>query len=358
MIMNLKTKNLERIRRFKMSYKKLFLVVVLLFAVSSLEIQAGGRDRVGTAGASELLIPIGARGTALGGSFITSASGVEALFWNPAGVSGSDATDVMFSHLSYIADIGVSAFAINTTFGEIGTFGFSLRTLSFGDIPWTDEYSPDISNVTFSPTYTTVGITYSKALSDRIRAGLTLNLINETIANASASGFGFDVGIQYFGLAGVRGLKLGLVVKNIGTSMKFDGGGLYRPVHEDDSENSGAVLRKIDAAEFELPSYFEIGLGYDLALREDTKLSLATSFQNNNFSSDLFKLSAECMFMDLLFVRGSYEMPADDDEYLYGPAFGAGLHYNAGGLDMTLDYAYRVSKVFDGNHVITIKLGF
>jgi hypothetical protein len=66
------------------------------------------------------------------------------------------------------------------------------------------------------------------------------------------------------------------------------------------------------------------------------------------------------MFMDLLFLRGSYEIPADDadGEYLYGPAFGAGLHYNAGGLDMTLDYAYRVAKVFDGNHVITIKLGF
>jgi len=358
--MKLKTKNLERIRRFKMSYKKLFLVLVLLFAVSSLEIQAGGRDRAGTAGAQELLIPIGARGTALGGSFITSASGIDALFWNPAGISGSSATEAMFSHLSYIADIGVSAFALTTTFEGVGTFGFSLRALSFGDIPWTDEYNPDISSNTFSPTYTTLGISYATTLSDRIKAGITFNLINETIGSVSASGLGFDVGLQYFGLAGVRGLKLGLVVKNIGTQMKFSGGGLFRPVIGVDSENSMSSLRMIDAAEFELPSFFEIGLGYELALQEDTKLNFATSFQNHNFSSDLFKLSAEAEFLNLLFVRGSYEMAADDadGEYLYGPAFGAGVHYNAGGLDMSLDYAYRVTKVFDGNHVITIKLGF
>ena len=357
--MNLKTKNLERIRRIKMSYKKLFLVLILLFAVSSLEILAGGKDRAGTSGAQELLIPVGARGTALGGSFITSASGIDALFWNPAGISGTNlGAEAMFSHLSYIADIGHSAFGVTGTFGEIGTFGFSLRTLSFGEIPWTDEYNTDISNITFSPTFTTLGITYAKALSDRVRAGITFNFVNETIANVSASAFAFDVGIQYFGLAGINGLKLGLVVKNLGGNIKFDGGGLFRVVRPIDTENPTTTLNMLDAAQAELPSLFEIGLGYDLALQEYHKLSFATSFQNNNFSADQYKLSIEYMFQNLLFLRGSFETVADDDEYLYGPAFGAGVHYNAGGLDISVDYAYRVLKVFDGNHVVTIKLGF
>ena len=343
-----------------MSYKKLFFVLVLLLTVSSLEILAGGRDRVGTAGAQELLIPIGARGTALGGSFITSASGIDALFWNPAGVSGTNASsEAMFSHLSYIADIGLSAFGITATFGEIGTFGFSLKSLSFGDIPVTTEFNPDISNNTFSPSFTTVGITYSKALSDRVRTGITFNFINETIDAVSASGFAFDVGIQYFGLAGVNGLKLGLTVKNMGTQMKFDGGGLFRTVSETSTENPTTTLTKIDAAEFELPSYFEIGLGYELALQEDHKLNFATSFQNNNFSADGYKLSAEYNFKDLLYLRGSYELVADgSDDYLFGPAFGLGLHYVAGGLGIGIDYAYRVLSVFDGNHVVTIKLAF
>lgn len=343
-----------------MSYKKLFFVLVLLLTVSSLEILAGGRDRVGTSGASELLLPIGARGTALGGSFITSASGIDALFWNPAGISGTNASaEAMFSHLSYIADIGVSALGITATFGEIGTFGFSLRALSFGDIPVTTVYNPDISNITFSPTYTTLGITYSKALSDRVRTGITFNFINETIDAVSASGFAFDVGIQYFGLAGVRGLRLGLTAKNIGTQMKFDGGGMFMTVRPEDTENPTTTLVKVDAAEFELPSYFEIGLGYELALQEDHKLNFGTSFQNNNFSADQYKLSAEYMFKDLVYLRGSYEMVADgSDDYLYGPAFGIGLHYVAAGLGIGIDYAYRVVDTFGGNNVITIKLGF
>ena len=343
-----------------MSYKKLFFVLVLLLTVSSLEILAGGKDRAGTAGAQELLIPIGARGTALGGSFITSATGVDALFWNPAGISGSNAgAEAMFSHLSHIADIGVSAFGVTATFGEIGTFGFSLRALSFGDIPLTTVYNPDNSNITFSPAYTTLGVTYSKALSDRVRTGITFNFINETIDAVSASGFGFDVGVQYFGLAGIRGLRLGLVVKNLGTQMKFDGGGLFRQVHDDDTENPTGTLKKIDAAVVELPSYFEIGLGYELALQEDHKLNFATSFMNNNYSSDQFKLSAEYTFKEILYLRGSYEMVADEpDDYLFGPAFGVGLHYVAGGLGIGIDYAYRVLDVFDGNHVVTIKLAF
>jgi hypothetical protein len=343
-----------------MSYKKLFLVLVLLFAVSSLEILAGGRDRVGTSGAQELLIPVGARGTALGGSFITSASGVDALFWNPAGISGTNlGAEAMFSHLSYIADIGQSAFGVTATFGEIGTIGFSLRTLSFGEIPFTTEYGPDNTNITFSPTYTTLGATYSKALSDRVRAGITFNFINETIDRVSASAFAFDVGIQYFGLAGINGLKLGLVVKNLGGNIKFDGGGMFRMVRESDTESPTPIIRKIDASEAELPSFFEIGLGYELALQEYHKLNFATSFQNNNFSADMYKLSAEYMFQNLLFLRGSYELVNEgSDEYLYGPAFGAGVHYNGGGLDISVDYAYRVLKTFDGNHVVTVKLGF
>ncbi len=48
----------------------------------------------------------------------------------------------------------------------------------------------------------------------------------------------------------------------------------------------------------------------------------------------------------------------DSDEYLYGPAFGAGIHYNAGGLDMQVDYGYRWNRFFDANHIITVKVGF
>jgi len=360
MIMNFKNcKNSKRIRRFKMSYKRLFFVLILV-AVSALEIFAGGRDRAGTAGATELLIPIGARGTALGGSYSCSASGIDALFWNPAGISGTNmGAEAMFSHMSYIADIGISAFALTTTFEDIGTLGFSLRAFSFGEIPITTETSPDISGNTFTPSYTIAGVTYSKSLSDKVRAGITFNFINETIASVSANGFAFDVGVQYFGLAGINGLKIGITAKNLGPQMKFDGGGLFKTSDPTESERTISSLLKVDAAGFELPSFFELALGYEQNFTTDHKAIFSTSFQNNNYQSDEYKLSMEYAFRDLFFVRGSYQfVPQDSEEYLYGPAFGAGLHYNTGGVDMQVDYAYRYNKTFDANHVITVKLGF
>ncbi len=342
-----------------MSYKRLFFVLVLLI-VSALEIFAGGRDRAGTAGATELLIPIGARGTALGGSYICSASGIDAVFWNPAGVSGSNnGAEAMFSHMSYIADIGVNAFALSASFADVGTIAFTLRAFSMGDIPVTTETAPDITDNVFSPSYTIAGITYSRALSDKVRAGLTFNFINESIASVSANGFAFDVGVQYFGLAGINGLKVGIAVKNLGPQMKFDGGGLFKPSAPTESERTISSLLKVDAAGFELPSFFELSVGYEQNFTSDHKAIFATSFQNNNYQSDEYKLSMEYAFRDLFFVRGSYQLvPQDSEEYLYGPAFGAGFHYNAGGLDMTVDYGYRWNRFFDANHIVTVKLGF
>jgi len=46
---------------------------------------AANPDRVGTAGAQELLIPVGARGIAFGGSYMVLATGVDApsKLWSP-----------------------------------------------------------------------------------------------------------------------------------------------------------------------------------------------------------------------------------------------------------------------------------
>src|SRR5438128_2487144 len=77
---------------------------------------AGRGDKAGTAAASELLIPVGAQSVALGGSEMASVSGIEVIYWNPAGLARSEkGANAMFSHMSYIADIGVEYFAVSST---------------------------------------------------------------------------------------------------------------------------------------------------------------------------------------------------------------------------------------------------
>ena len=68
---------------------KLFLSLFILLGMTIVTFASGG-ERTGTGGASQLNIPVGARSMAMGGANIASAYGIEALYWNPAGVAKLD----------------------------------------------------------------------------------------------------------------------------------------------------------------------------------------------------------------------------------------------------------------------------
>jgi len=197
-------------------------------------------QRTGTAAATELLIPVGARDLALGGANIANSVGVEAIHWNPAGLGRlNHSAEAMFSTMTYMADSNVSYGAVAAKFGEFGIMGLSIKSLDFGEIPLTTVDDPEgAGGKMYSPTYVTLGLTYGRALTDAISAGFTAKLVSESIDRVSSSGFAFDVGLQYDGLVGVSGLQMGIAVKNIGPQMKFDGGGLYRSAVSTDGDRA------------------------------------------------------------------------------------------------------------------------
>ncbi len=98
--------------------KKIFTFLILVLVCSS--IYAGDTNRKGTTGAEELLIPVGARGIATGGAFLASLTGLESVYYNPAGLDLTPRTEAMFSYMSYFADIKVSYFAISTSLERYG----------------------------------------------------------------------------------------------------------------------------------------------------------------------------------------------------------------------------------------------
>jgi hypothetical protein len=344
---------------------KIFIksIVLFLFVALTFDIFAGGGKRNGTAGAQELLIPVSARGLALSGAYTAGIEGIDAMFYNPAGVgASSNSVDAMFSYMNYIADIGNSFAAVAVNFEGFGSLGLSFRTLDFGDIPVTTESDPYGTGATFSPTFVIAGFTYANAITDRIRVGVNINMISEQIMSTSATGFAFDAGVQYKNMANIDGLMFGIALKNLGAKMRYDGANLLRKATEDqDVTPRGLQFYKISAAEFELPSQLEIGLAYETKFADALKGILATSFQNNNFSHDEYKIAGELSYDDFLFVRAGYtqvnENTDNTDEYLYGPTFGVGLKVYSG-VNITVDYAYRAADYFDANHMFSVKLGF
>jgi hypothetical protein len=305
----------------------------------------------------------------MGGASIATTSGIDAIYWNPAGLARTTfGSSAMFSHMSYIADIPVNYAAVGVSFAGFGTLGFSLKSLGIGDIPVTNEDYPDGTGEIISPTFVTLGLTYSRQLADNIAIGVTTNLISERIDRVSASGLGLNAGVQYSGLGNIQGLNIGIAVKNIGPQMKFDGSALLRQ-GEVGEQRQGYY--KIEAGSFELPSTIEIGASYTTKLSEDNGLTFVSLFENNNFSADEYKVGAEYAFRDNFFVRAGWDLAesqtdetltavqgVDKATYLFGGSAGAGVHSNVGDLDITIDYAYRAVKFLDGNHAFTIKLGF
>jgi len=333
------------------------MVLLLIAAETGL---AGRGDKVGTAAAPMLLIPVGGRDLALGGSTVASSFGIEAVTYNPAGVAwGKKQSEAIFSHMNYIADIGVDYIGVSSNFSGFGSLALTIKSLSIGSIPVTTETNPDGTGEMFSPQFTTIGITYANAMTDRISVGLTVNLISEQIDRANASGIGFDFGVQYRNFANVGGLDLGIAIKNVGPQMQYGGPGLVRRGQIDDVLRTSSYY-SLTASKSELPSVIELGFAYKVKISEQSQLNLASLFENQNLSDDEYKFGAEFVWDNTFFIRGGYNLSQETikDSYIFGATFGAGINQNFDGLDFTFDYAYRAVQYFDASHIFSVKLGF
>src|ERR1035437_699484 len=339
--------------------RKFFTILLITWSALA---YAGDPARKGTTGAEELLIPVGARSIATGGAFLSNIAGLEALYYNPAGLSQTKGTEAMFSFMTYLADIKVSYFAIGTNIGELGSVALSVKTLNFGNIAVTTNDAPDGNGSTYSPGYLTAGISYARIITDRVSVGVNAKVINETIADVSATGFALDFGVQY---RFPSNLSIGASVKNIGTNMSFKGNSLQAFTGVPGSQLAGPNGNyEVVTEEFQIPSYFELSTAYNYSINEQNSLIMGVAFRNNNSFEDEMRLGLEYGYNNQFFLRGGYCTPVQNTSTTttganYGFTFGAGVNYSfIDGMNFVLDYAFQQVKAFPNpNHTFTIKLG-
>ena len=322
---------------------------------------AGSDGRKGTEGALELKLPVGPRGIALGNAVASDATGVDALFYNPAGLATTQTTEVAFSHSNYIADMKVNYAAVATNLKALGVLAFNVKVLSIGDIIVTTEDAPEGTGQILNPSFTTLGASWAKQFTDRVNFGVTATLVNEHILDATATGVGFDFGVQY--LTGWRGLRFGVAMKNFGTPMTYGGPAFDASVSPPGSDPtaSNRTFRSTSSS-FELPSYFNFGVSADLAHSANQRLTLLTSYQSNNFGGDNVCGGAEWSYRNTFALRGSYfgsirETPdpitgeskvraVSGDDIYSGYAVGAGAQVRAAQMKLGVDIAWRPVRAF------------
>lgn len=318
---------------------------------------AGDSARLGTSGAQELRIPVGPRGTALSGAATADASGVEALYWNPAGVVAGGGTEVLFSTMSYLVDSNVHFMGLTKEIDGVGAIGVAVKAISVGAIAVTTEEVGGPTGETYSPNFSVIGLTMGRQLTERVALGVTANLVNESVRSERATGVAFDIGLQYN--LPSSGFHFGAVMKNFGPEMGFHGPGFGTSLSlpgDDPSASSRTVVT--ESASFELPGSFQVGATYDAFEDENGRLRVLSAFQSSTFTEDAYRMGAEYSWRNQLFARGGVSASTSVRD-VWGATYGAGVRAMLGGTSLLVDYTRQTTtQYFDDQDLVSLTLRF
>jgi hypothetical protein len=340
-------------------------IAVTALAASIVPVFAGNPDRAGSAGAGQLRINPWAKSGGLANSNSAFATGAEAIFSNVAGLAFTRKTEVLFTNTNFLsgADINVAALGFSQKMGESGVFGINVVTMSFGEIERTNENNPDGGIGTFKPAFSNIAISYAKAFSNSIYGGMTLRVINESIADSKAGGIAIDAGVRY--VAGEKeNIHFGIAVKNVGPPYSYGGDGVA--VQASIDEELITVEQRSD--KFELPSLVNIGAAYDWYFTEDENyvLSLMGTFTSNSFGKDQVQFGADFNFYKRFNVRGGYMIEKKTEggnieiaNVITGPSAGFSAVLPFGDekkSSVSIEYSYRSTNPFNGIHSIGARI--
>ena len=344
------------------------LIVVLIFPIAESSF-AGNKDRSGQAGATELLINPWTRSSGWASANMSRVRGLEAIWGNVAGTAFTPKTQLIFSNTQWLKGTGtnIMSFGISQRVGESGALSISVMSMSFGEIDIKTVDNPDEVQGTFKPSLMNFSIAYAKAFSNSIYAGVVIKVIQESISDVTASGFALDAGIQYVTGADEQ-ISFGINLKNWGPKMTFSGDGLSMRTIISGQESSFTVDQRSMA--FEIPAQLNIGAAYDFLFPKDYRLTVAGNFTSNSFSQDQFALGLEFSLKEYVMIRSGYTYEKGMFEEITSPenvninnGISAGLSVQVplnkeNGSFIGIDYAYRESQSFSGNHSIGIIFNF
>ncbi len=298
-------------------------------------------NKVGQSGMQFLKIGVGAEMVGRGEAGISAVKGVQAMFWNPAGLAEMENNEFIFSHNSWIADISLNALGVGINLNEWGVLGANVLWMDYGELHKTSvaqtiEESAQYGYVDegmFSPTDMAIGFTYSKKVSPQFSFGgqvrylyenygsnVTLNTAGEkSVTENTMSAFSFDFGTLYY--PGFKSLALSMTIQNFSTDLKYE------------------------QESFSTPLTFKIGLSMNMfdIWENSSKNALLVAVDAIHLRdySERLNLGVEYSYLGLFNVRCGYRMNYD----LGGFTAGAGLRYSiSNSIGFKLDFSYMVEN--------------
>ncbi len=339
----------------------------------------------GTTTAEFLLLGANARGTALGGSYVTMATDVGGLNANPAAVALMTRPGAQFSQYDYVAETKLNWGAVAFPFGGgTRTIGFQLGTFGFSDQPVYTVQNPEGTGEVYDVSETFAAITLAQNFSDRFSVGITAKGVFDQLGQVSGSAVALDFGTHFHSNLNGKPVRFAFVLSNLGTRMNYDGDKIRVVAPREQLPGEDPITEDLQPAvyrttPFSLPTTFRVGLSYDVIASGNNRATLMGEFNQQNSNKAGYGFGAEVAANRLggsnfgLALRGSWSAaPAnsyetdffgvgvdkEDDEKLQGLAVGAGLMYQTATFALGFDYAYKNMGLLGDTNFFTVSLGW
>jgi len=199
-----------------MKYIKHIIIALSLLILPTLQAQ----DEYSSAGAF-LNLGAGARALAMGSAYTSIATGPEATYWNPAGLSQIQRIEftAMYSHLAFDQMYNFVSAALPVK--SIGIIGVSWigHSVSKIEARTTNSIEPDRL---FGDSQNAFLLSIGRKFVDFFSVGINLKMLHHSMDHYKGSGLGIDAGFLY--APGNKRLKLGFVFQNIQTRLKWEQG--------------------------------------------------------------------------------------------------------------------------------------
>ncbi len=328
--------------------------IVLLFLVCAMVPASAQNKKLAQTGLKFLNVATDPRAVAMGEAVTSVEGNSSSLFFNPAGMARMQSSaHAEFGNTQWIADIKhyYGSVAIATPNHEYGVFGITYQSVNYGEFLRTvraDNVDGYMDMGTFTPVAVSLGVGYSRALSDRFAIGArvawnrqdlgdgfnTVDANRNPIANENTIDvMSFDFGMFY--KTGFKSLNFAASIKNFSKEVKYQREG------------------------FQLPLMFRIGISANVMdfIAEgkfSDPLLISVDAINARDFPETVNLGMEYVFMKTLALRGGYMFGYDEQDFTVG----VGLQHTFEGIGIGIDYAYTPFGVFGNVNRFSLQMYF
>jgi hypothetical protein len=299
----------------------------VFFALGLIHLSSGIGFSQAITSSSGLVTPLtalgaSARADALGSAFTGVADDSSALFFNSAGLSGLDHTQVSLNHNSYLVSSFEETLLVGLPAGDLGGFAAAVQYVYWGNL---DERDPlGVPLGTFADSDIALSLGWGREWAKDFSMGIAIHGIQQKIVDSQYISLSGDVGLLW---VPEKDFRLGLVYAGLGTAV----GGQS------------------------LATDLKGGLSYLFHLGQDDTLLSAFSIDYEPSGVSRLRWGIEAGYKKSFFLRAGYDLPLSDNQITGFSGFTAGAGVNIGLLG--LDYAYipygnlgtsnRISLVYD-----------